>query len=106
MSQPVRPTSAIATFMRAEGAASRTSAARASAKPPPAAAPCTHATIGCGQRRMRRMISLTWRCARIPRTGPAVTSCAAFRSKPAQKARPAPRRITTRVRGRPTSVPK
>src|SRR3989304_4163297 len=58
----------IATFMRAFGAAKRTSAARASAKPPPVAAPCTRQMIGCGQRRIRRKISVPPRRARP--TGP------------------------------------
>jgi hypothetical protein len=105
-SHPVRPTSTIATFMRALGAARRTSAARASARPPPVAAPWTRQMIGCGQRRIRRMISLTRRCARMPEAGPADTSWGALRSKPAQNARPAPRRTTTRVECRVASPAK
>ena len=44
--------------MRADSPATRTSAASASAKPPPQAAPCTAAMIGCGARRISITSSL------------------------------------------------
>src|SRR5437773_2670723 len=90
-----------AAFMRADSPAMRTSAARARAKPPPHAAPWTAAMMGCGARRISITISLIVRWARRPsgtEARPAPGSAAwAFRSRPAQKARPAPRMTTTRV---------
>jgi hypothetical protein len=97
-SHAVRPMRMNAAFIRAAGAARRMSEASARAKPPPLAGPLTNATIGCGARRMRIMISLTRRCTRNPATGPASPSArSSFRSSPAQKPRPAPVRITTRT---------
>jgi len=68
-------------------------------QPPPAAAPFTQATIGCGQRRMAMTISLIRRWAVRPEPierspEPSVRS---FRSRPAQKASPAPCSTTTRT---------
>jgi hypothetical protein len=58
MSQADSPMRMKAAFIRALGVAILTSLASARAKPPPAAAPFTQATIGCGQRRMAMTISL------------------------------------------------
>ena len=53
-----------AAFIRADSPARRTSAASASAKPPPQAAPCTQAMIGCGARRISITSSLMRRWPR------------------------------------------
>ena len=85
-----------AAFMRAAGAAMRMSDANTSAKPPPLAGPLTSAMIGCGARRIRITISLTRRCTRKPATAPDSPSTrSSFRSRPAQKPRPAPVMTTT-----------
>ena len=62
MSQPPSPSLMKAQFIRADLVAMRMSAASASAKPPPAAAPCTSAMIGCGQRRIADIVMLMRRC--------------------------------------------
>ena len=59
-----------AAFMRADSPARRTSAPSASANPPPEAAPCTQAMIGCGARRISRTSSAMRRCARNPAATP------------------------------------
>ena len=58
MSQPDTPSRMKAAFMRALCPATRTSDASAIAKPPPDAAPCTAAMIGCGARRISITSSL------------------------------------------------
>src|SRR5262249_21547645 len=63
MSDPENPMRMNAAFMRALSPAMRTSAASAMENPPPQAAPCTSAITGCGQRRIRRMMSLKRRCS-------------------------------------------
>ena len=82
------------------GVAIRTSEASARAKPPPAAAPFTQAMIGCGQRRMAMTISLISPLAGQAGADRAVGACGSprsFRSRPAQKALPAPCSTTTRT---------
>ena len=63
-SQAESPRRMKAAFMRADSPAMRTSEASASAKPPPDAAPCTAAMIGCGARRISITSSAMWRCPR------------------------------------------
>ena len=79
----------------------RMSLASASAKPPPDAAPCTSAMNGCATRRILITSSaiLCWprRLADTLVRAVARRRCCSRRSSPAQKARPAPRRITTRA---------
>ena len=91
-----------AAFMRADSPAMRTSAASAIAKPPPHAAPCTAAMIGCGARRISMHDLADVALRRGGRRAPTAvrrrrSPRASFRSSPAQKARPAPRTTTTRV---------
>ena len=96
---PNSPTLMNAALIRQSGVAMRMSAASARTKPPPAAAPCIRATIGCGQRfiasmmsRMSRWIAIA--SAIVPLAKPA--ACWLARSSPALNARPAPRSTTTR----------
>ena len=99
MSLADRPMRMKAAFIRAFGVAIRTSEARARAKPPPAAAPFTHATMGCGQRRIAMTISLIsrWRVSPAPIERDPCGSPRSFRSSPAQNASPAPCSTTTRT---------
>ena len=87
-----------AAFMRTVGAAMRMSEASASANPPPEAAPLISATIGCGQRRIARMISaiLRWKSKIVSTSSPELRSKSLI-SSPAQNARPAPVNTTTRT---------
>ena len=92
-----------AQFIRADLVAMRMSAASASAKPPPAAAPCTSAMIGCGQRRISITMSAIRRCESSDSVTPGGSCCparrfiACLRSSPAQNEAPAPFSTTTRV---------
>ena len=101
-----------AQFIRAPFAARRISEASASAKPPPAAAPWTSETIGCGQRRISITISAMrrWLSRDSVTPGgscwPARRCIAALRSSPAQNALPAPFSSTTRVSRLRWSPPK
>jgi hypothetical protein len=99
MSQADSPIRMKAAFIRTFGVAIRTSEASARAKPPPAAAPLTAAMMGCGHRRMAITISLIsrWRVSPAPMERPPELSPRSFRSRPAQKAAPAPVSTTTRT---------
>src|SRR5947208_2400540 len=99
MSNPGKPSRMNATLNRALSAATRTSHASASAKPPPVAGPFTAAITGFD--RPRSWVTSDAMCcwARIAAGGPPPTSAAmspvSLRSRPAQKPRPAPVRIAT-----------
>ena len=88
-----------AAFIFREDVAIRTSEARARAKPPPLAAPSTQAMIGCGHRRMAMTISLIrlWPVSPAPTERLVLSPLRSFRSRPAQKAFPAPLSTTTRT---------
>jgi hypothetical protein len=78
------------------------SEASASMKPPPQAGPCTQARNTWGT---RRILMASWLMRCCPRSDPATLPSppkpVSFRSRPAQKARPAPRSTTMRVAGSP-----
>ena len=82
--------------MRASGDMIRTSAASASAIPPPAAAPLTAAITGWGSSRIAGASAAT-RSWWSNRSTLSPTSPNALRSSPEQKPRPAPVSTTTRT---------
>ena len=68
-------------------------------KPPPQAGPCTHAMNTCWSRRIFNASSAMWCWPRSDSETVPPPAPGSFRSRPAQKPRPAPRNTTTRTEG-------